>query len=64
MVDQLVEIRIAQVDRLELVTSEMHMSTPELGSDRRDRRPLRFILITMLEHEPNRPLPHLRRIPV
>src|SRR5690606_20571229 len=36
--------------------------TADLLCDRLDRRPFRFILVRVLADQPNRPLPHLRRV--
>src|SRR5262249_47000884 len=35
----------------------------DLRSDRDDRRPLRLVLMLMLEHQPHRPLTNLWRVP-
>src|SRR5690606_4717101 len=36
--------------------------TADLLCDRLDRRPFRFILVSVITDQPNRPLPHLRRV--
>jgi hypothetical protein len=39
------------------------MRDAELGRDRADRRPLRGMLVLLLEHHPDGPLPQLGRVP-